>query len=498
MNKLRVVLIKPSKYGIDGAVERFKKGFMPNATLYHIASLTPASVNGFTTQVHTIDEYVRKDFHYLKLMQHEDGFITLLALVGVQSHQFQRALDLAAYAAEHGVKHCVIGGPHVMTCDTGLLQNRGISFSVSEAENVWNEILTDALSGALKPLYGVTHRWAPTLSGPVIAPPSRETLKDYWAPMLGLYPVRGCPFNCNFCSVIKISGRAVRSESIDSTIKSLQLATKSGIDTVMFVSDNFNKYPHVEDLLLEIIKEKFRIRFFCQCDTQIARQPELIELLRRAGCFEIFIGVESFNRSILKNVRKFHNQPNTYRDIVRFCDELGIRTHFSNIVGFPDQTEKDIQDHVDCLKELRPKVASFYILTPIPGTEQYDTYSKLNLITESNLDRFDATYPTYSHPHISKKNLSKILFDCYVQYNRFLLRNVKLDDESTRLAIFNRYLAEKRMHPMAGGIDQIKIDSVAAYLPLREKVFGVKHVPLPESLKLSEKDELLNRKVKLK
>ncbi|MDH3469678.1 MAG: hypothetical protein OES26_27960, partial [Gammaproteobacteria bacterium] len=82
MRRLRVVLIKPSKYGVDGFVERFKKGFMPNATLYHIASLTPVQIGNVSVTVHTVDEYVWQDLDYLGLLQEHPDFITLLALVG--------------------------------------------------------------------------------------------------------------------------------------------------------------------------------------------------------------------------------------------------------------------------------------------------------------------------------------------------------------------------------------------------------------------------------
>ena len=152
MKYLRVVLVKPSKYAKGGAVERFVKGFMPNASLYHIASLTPGEISGVRLDVHTVDEYVRTDLGYLELLNADPHCVTLLALVGVQSHQFHRALDLAAYARAHGVEGCVIGGPHVMTCDTRAMHGRGISFALGEAEVVWHEILEDAVAGALKPL----------------------------------------------------------------------------------------------------------------------------------------------------------------------------------------------------------------------------------------------------------------------------------------------------------------------------------------------------------
>lgn len=494
MKQLRVVLVKPSKYGIDGSVERFKKGFMPNATLFHIASLTPQRIGDAAVRVHTIDEYVWQDLDYLRLLRLDPEAVTLVALVGVQSHQFHRALDLAAYARHHGVRHCVIGGPHAMTCDTGSLQGRGVSFALAEAELVWRRILEDALDGELRPVYGAEQRWAQELPGVVINPPSAADLARYWVPMLGLYPVRGCPYRCSFCSVIKISGRQVRSPALESTLESLRLAKAGGVERIMFVSDNFNKFPQVRELLQAMIDSRLGLRFFCQCDAQIARQPDLVELLGRAGCFEMFVGVESFNRKTLRAAAKNHNHPERYADIIGLCAQAGIRAHFSNIIGFPEDDEAEIRNHLETLKTLRPKVASFYVLTPIPGTEQYDAFSRAGLITEANLDRFDATHPTWTHPVFSKERLAELLYQCYTRYYAFLLRYHRGSEEDQRIAVFNRYMALQRMHPMSGGIDPLRLDSRADYQHLRRELYDIDLAPLPASLRLSGKEEALNRR----
>ena len=133
---LRVVILKPSKYTVDGSVECFRWGFMPNSTVPYVRSMTPSSVGGTPIDVHPIDEYVHTDLRYLSLLRRPRGGRTLVALVGVQSHQFHRALDLAAYARRNGAM-AVIGGPHVMTCDTSLLHGRGVSFALAEAELIW-------------------------------------------------------------------------------------------------------------------------------------------------------------------------------------------------------------------------------------------------------------------------------------------------------------------------------------------------------------------------
>src|SRR2546425_4625800 len=100
---LRVVIIKPSKYGISGYVERFRRGFMPNSTVPYLRSMTPGSLDGVDIETHAVDEYVQTDLGYLDLIRNPQG-PTLLALAGVQSHQFQRALDLTALARAQGVR----------------------------------------------------------------------------------------------------------------------------------------------------------------------------------------------------------------------------------------------------------------------------------------------------------------------------------------------------------------------------------------------------------
>ena len=509
---LRVVIVKPSKYGVDGYVERFRWGFMPNSTVPYLKSLTPDHLDGVRCEVRAVDEYVQTSLDYLSLLQGGPGHRTLLALVGVQSHQFHRSLDLAAFARERGVRCCVIGGPHPMTCDTSMLQGRGVSFSLSEAEVVWPAILRHALQGELLPVYGREQRWQQRLDPPVLVPPSKRDLRRYAVPFLGVYPARGCPYTCNFCSVIKIAGRRIRTQPVESTLATLRRAKAAGVRFIMFTSDNFNKYPEVTILLEAMIEERIRLPFFVQCDAQIYRQPELVELLARAGCFQMFVGAESFSREALRAAHKYQNHPERYARIVDLCRLHGITSHFSNILGFPSDTEAGIRDHLRTLRGLRPDVASFYILTPIPGTEQYDDFLAQGLITESNLDRFDGTCVTWRHPELNAEQLADSLYRCYRKFYASrdvaakLLRHLSSRWDFRgwgRLFAVSGYPAMSRLgafhraHPMAGGVGRVRLDRVDEYLELRRRRFDVEQVPWPQSLSLSEADQRLNRNVKL-
>lgn len=510
--QLRVVVLKPSKYMADGYVERFRWGFMPNSTVPYMRSMTPSVLDDTLVEVHMVDEYVHTDLQYVSLLNRPREGRTLLALVGVQSHQFHRALDLAAFARRRGCM-AVIGGPHVMTCDTSMLHGRGVSFAQVEAELIWPEILQDAADGELQPVYGREQRWQQEIEAPIVVPPSRKDLGRYVIPMLGLYPARGCPFLCNFCSVIKIAGRKIRSQSPDTTLATLRVAKAAGVRTILFTSDNFNKYPEAEALLGAMIDEQLGLDFFVQCDTQSVRQEHLVKLLAKAGCFQMFIGAESFNRQTLLAAHKGQNRPETYRDVVCLCREYGISSHFSNVIGFPQDSEAEVYEHLDVLRELDPTSASFYILCPIPGTEQYDDFLGQGLITEKNLDRFDTTCLTWSHPDFTRERLSQLLFDCYRQFFSLghALRNVKKEMSlrgqavlrrsaaNLAMSLFSRYCTWRRTHPMSGGLKRVRRDGVADYLSLRRETFGFELAPLPLTLQLpaAEISPLPNRQIAL-
>jgi hypothetical protein len=511
MKTLRVVVWKPSKYDADGFVERFHRGYMPNSTLQYLASMTPREVAGVRCEVIAIDEYVQTDLDALALLDPEPGVRTLLALVGVQSHQLHRALDLAAYARRRGAL-AIIGGPHPMTCDTTMLQGRGVSFSLAEAELVWPTILEDAVAGELRPAYGRDQRWTARLDPPVLVPPSRRDQRRYAISMLGIYPARGCPYSCNFCSVIKIAGHQIRSQPIETTIASMRAAKAAGVQAVMFTSDNFNKYPEVRPLLRAIIDERLRLPFFAQCDTQIHKDPELVELLGRAGCFQFFVGAESFSAEALKGVHKFHNDPRKYERIVELCHTNGITAHFSNIIGFPSDTERSILEHLRVVRELGPDVASFYVLTPIPGTEQYDEFMREGWITERNLDRYDGSCMNWRHPTMSAEALQRLLMRCYREFfsARDIARNCVRAVRGPRdfrlpgslisiagLGVMARVAVAGRHHPMAGGFGRVRRDHAREYAALRRQAFDIDLAPLPASLTLSAADQQANRRAKL-
>ncbi len=229
-----LALIKPTHYDDDGYPIQWVRSAIPSNTL---ACLNGLAEDARARQVlgpdvdicvHTYDETnrrVRPD-RIIKLIRASGGK-ALVCLVGVQSNQFPRAVDLAAPFLAAGLPVC-IGGFHVSGCiamlpdmppDIRDAQARGVSLFAGEAEDGrFDIVLRDAFSGTLKPLYNFMDK-LPSLAGepPPMLPQQhlRRTAGSLSSVDLG----RGCPFQCSFCTIINVQGRKSRFRSADDVEK---------------------------------------------------------------------------------------------------------------------------------------------------------------------------------------------------------------------------------------------------------------------------------------
>ena len=499
--RLRVVLVKPSKYGLDGAVERFRRGFMPNATLRHVASLTPQEVAGHGVELHTVDEYVECDLGYLQLLERDPACTTVLALVGVQTHQFHRALDLAAYARAHGVRHVVIGGPHPMTMDTSMIQGRGVSFALAEAELIWLQILADAVAGELQPVYGDQDApWQEVLDPPALIPPQKRDLRRYVVPMLGVYPARGCPYRCNFCSVIQIAGRQVRSQPVETTMATLRAAQAAGVLLIMFTTDNFNKYAEAETLLQAIIDERLNLRILRAMrhaggsSTPPRRAPRARRLLsdvRRRGVVQ--------PRDVAGGEEEPEPPgalPRAHRDVPCAWHRPALFEHHR----FPERHRG--RNSRPSAHPARAAARSGVVLHSDAVGRAIRRLPRRR--TSSPSGTWIATMrvaPTWRHPHISNERLVDLLFHCYSEFYRDI--EVPPPDQlakmarwpernsahsltkisSERFAVFSKLAVAARRHPMAGGVFEARCDHLDDYIELRRRLYGFDIAPPPRMLR---------------
>ena len=327
-------------------------------------------------------------------------------------------------------------------------------------------------------------------------PPSRSDLSRYVIPMLGVYPARGCPFLCNFCSVIKIAGRRIRSQSIATTLASLRAAKAAGVRTIMFTSDNFNKYPEAEALLKAMVEERLGLDFFVQCDTQIAKQEHLVALLGRAGCFQMFVGVESFNRQTLLAAHKGQNRPETYRDIVRLCREHGFTSHFSNIIGFPQDTEQRCPGAPGDAARDGPDVG--IVLHPLPDSR----HRAVRRFHGSRADHRDEPrplrhdLPDLAPPLLLARAAAGVAVQVLSQVLFVAARAAEVKDLRSASAVEGCWRSRRGAWPCRCSADiargggcipcpagsvRVRLDGVDDFLSLRKATFGFELAPLPRA-----------------
>ena len=420
---LHVVLIKPSKYDDDGYVIRHFRGVLPSNTLACLYSLTEdvrrRRLLGEEIEIrtHLLDETVQKiRVGRIARLGRRRGAKVVVGLVGVQTNQFPRAVDLAAMFREAGVE-VIIGGFHVsgmlalsgeVPADIRSLMDRGIHLVAGEVEDHWAGILRDAVDGRLKPLYDFLGE-PPDLSRQPVPIVNKKYLRRFVFPDFGTIDCgRGCPFSCEFCTVINVHGRKVRCRDPEVIGEAIRRNAKAGIRFYFFTDDNFSRNKRWEEIFDTLIRlrvdEGIRIEFMMQVDVLSYKIENFIEKARDAGCTNVFIGMESVNAKNLEGAGKRQNTVEDYANLISAWHRAGISTHVGYIIGFPHDTAESIREDLRTLIEkVRVELASFFMLTPLPGSMDHLRMVRDGAPMDSDYNNFDSFHATFPHGNLSRE-----------------------------------------------------------------------------------------------
>jgi radical SAM superfamily enzyme YgiQ (UPF0313 family) len=425
--KIRVVLIKPSKYDDEGYVIRHFRGVLPSNTLACLSSLTRDVARrellgkDVELQVELFDDTVQKIPVSRIIRSNRPPYRrTVVALAGVQSNQFPRAADLARKFRSGGLQ-VLIGGFHVsgtlalspiVTPEIQELIELGVSVVKGEVEESWGDILQDASEDRLKPIYDFL-QCKPDLYNQPIPMVHKEYLKRFIISSFGTIDCsRGCPFNCGFCSIINVQGREMRVRSPELLVQTLRENYRlHKIHYYFFTDDNFARNNCWRDIFSSLVRlreeEHIPIQFMIQVDTRSHKIPDFTSLAARAGCTQVFIGMESINPENLKAAGKTQNQVKDYKDLISAWHSAKIATHVAYIFGFPFDTPESIQEDVQRLQnELGVEQASFFMLTPIPGSRDHAHMVRNGVCMNPDLNDYDSFHETVQHPNFAPGELA--------------------------------------------------------------------------------------------
>jgi radical SAM superfamily enzyme YgiQ (UPF0313 family) len=482
--RFQLVLIKPSHYDDDGYVIRWYRAIIPSnslAALYGIAAdSAQREVLGSDTaiDIEAIDETnTRVDVAALIHRFRSHGGLGLVALVGVQSNQYPRALDIARPFREAGIP-VAIGGFHVSGClsmldghAVGLDECRamGVSIFAGEAEDAFDGVLRDAADGQLQPVYNILKNIPALAATPVPFLP-----KAYVARTLGLSASfdagRGCPYQCSFCTIINVQGRKSRYRSPDDIEQLVRLNWAQGICKFFITDDNFSrneKWEAIFDRLISLRAEGIPLGLMIQVDTLCHKIPNFIEKAHQAGVTRVFIGLENINPDNLVAAKKRQNKITEYRKMLLAWKSQGIMTLAGYILGFPADTPASIRRDIAIIqKELPIDVLEFFCLTPLPGSEDHQVLWRKGVAMESDLNAYDVEHVCTAHSQMSKQEWESIYQEAWALYYspehmKTLLRRaaatgVPLNSLLKVLAMFATSVQLENVHPLQAGLFRLK------------------------------------------
>lgn len=483
LRKLVLYLIKPSKYDDDGYVIRHWLGVVPSNTLATLYGLTEdvrrrRALGPIELETQMVDETVQTvDVGRICRAHRPPHTRVAVMLVGVQTNQFPRAADLAREFRRAGVD-VWIGGFHV----SGMLaMSRGISPEIQEmldigvtvvkgeVEGRWESLLRDLVSGAARPLYDFIKE-PPDLTPAPLPVAKPDYVRRFASHMGTLDCGRGCPFDCSFCCIINVQGRHMRYRDPRAVLEALRENHRAaGVSNYFFTDDNFARNKHWETIFDGLIHlrevEGLPIRFMMQSDVLSYRIPNFIEKARRAGCTQVFLGIESANPENLKAAGKRQNSLDAFRQLTAAWHAAGIVTHAAYIVGFPHDTPESVREDLRFLTdELQVEQASFFMLGPIPGSRDHQRLVAEGQTLDPDFNRYDSFHPTMPHPRMTAGEWFALYRECWRTFYSFenmraILSRVPMENYwgVFRNFIWVRNAAEiEGEHPMITGFWRIK------------------------------------------
>jgi len=284
----------------------------------------------------------------------------IVALTGM-TPQAPRAYEIADEFRRRG-KTVVMGGFHASNMPDEALTHVN-AVVVGEGELVWPQLLEDFRRNELKPLY----KTGSLMEMSVIPVARREIFKG--KPYLltnTIQTTRGCPFDCEFCSVTAFYGRKYRKRPVASILKELEQLRKVN-SFAFFVDDNIVA-DRTYALELFAGMKSLEFKWLSHAPIDFARDRELMKAAGEAGCLGMFVGFESLNQDSLAAMGKVTNRSRSYLEDAQAFRDNGIGILGSFVLGYDGDTPAVFDQLLRFTEEARLEAAIFPILTPYPGT----------------------------------------------------------------------------------------------------------------------------------
>ncbi|WP_428643553.1 B12-binding domain-containing radical SAM protein [Roseibium sp.] len=432
--RFSVLLIKPSHYDDDGYVIQWLRAPIPSNSLASVFGLVKdcaeRKVLGEDVSIETqvVDETNTKVEigKLVRSLKQADG--CLVGLVGVQSNQFPRAIDIARQFIATGIP-VVAGGFHAAGSIAMLpeippeivaAQELGLSIYAGEAEGRMQDLLKDAWAGELKPIYNFM-KDLPGLEDAVHPILPADAVRKMAGAYTSFDAGRGCPFQCSFCTIINVQGRKSRFRTADDIEAIIRANAAQNIRRFFITDDDFARNRNWEAILDRLIwlreDEGLKFKLTLQVDTLCYRLPGFIEKAARAGCARVFIGLENIDPDALAGAKKRQNKIWEYRKMLQAWKDAGVITYAGYILGFPGDTPEKVWRNIEIIKkELPLDLIEFFFLTPLPGSEDHKVLASRGIWMDPDFNKYDLNHRVTHHPDMTDAEWEKVYLDSWKQF----------------------------------------------------------------------------------
>jgi radical SAM superfamily enzyme YgiQ (UPF0313 family) len=398
-----------------------------------------------------------------------------------------RAYELAAIYREKGI-HTVMGGIHA-----SMYTQEAIKFVdtvvTGEAEGAWPQLIRDFEAGEIKSLYdgGITDiKKIPHVR--------REIYKHPYVYDL-VQTSRGCPMDCEFCSVSRMCGKTYREREVDEVLDELEKTTRR---LLFFVDDNLvNNQKGAEERAIRLFKgmvdRGIKKYWTSQASLNFADSDEVLYWARKSGCVMILMGIEAETAQALKSVRKnlnLNRGVSAYNEVFRKMHKHGIGILATIIFGMESDKKEDLFARRDFIKKSSIDMYQCTILTPLPGTVLFDRMRDQNLIVKNNYpndwQQYHFFISTVNTPNMKREEIESSMHQIWMSlFNKEAMRRKMFrtlwNTKSFKTAYFayagnhsyGRMFLEDVFHTHPDGVDtnfEWKNRKRTLYLKITDKV----------------------------
>jgi radical SAM superfamily enzyme YgiQ (UPF0313 family) len=215
----------------------------------------------------------------------------------------------------------------------------------------------------------------------------------------------GCPFTCEFCIDNQLY-RKMLHRDVDDMVEELVEADRLGFREVYFKDLTFGLHrPLATEFLRKLAARRLRLRWLCTTRVDVA-SPEMLTLMKQAGCYGIEFGVEHAKEETRRRIDK-RIKDTRIHEVFRDCRRLGIETTAFIMLAFEDDTEQDVRDTIRFARSLRPHYVSFNVVNALPGTAYEERARREGFLRDEASDYGFAT-SNIRHRHLSPGQVARL------------------------------------------------------------------------------------------